>query len=129
MLATPARVARKGRWPAAAGTGRALAPTFSGNIRVAGQGGYRNRAPRPSRYDLEMDELNPEERERIRRRDRKRITKMIVDGGNLRRQVQALRERALRHKPAAPRADGPGADPRVARSSRTDTGATGGRRG
>ncbi|HUY57389.1 MAG TPA: hypothetical protein VMV12_06135 [Candidatus Micrarchaeaceae archaeon] len=76
-----------------------------------------------------MDELNPGERGRIRRRDRKRITKMIVDGGNLRRQVHALRERALRHKPAAPRPDGPGANPPGAKSSRTDTGATGGRRG
>ncbi|HVB53000.1 MAG TPA: hypothetical protein VNF24_02255 [Candidatus Acidoferrales bacterium] len=49
-----------------------------------------------------MDELNPVERERVRRRDRKRITKMVVDGGNLRRQVQALRERAIRRAPSQP---------------------------
>ncbi|MGC2192764.1 MAG: hypothetical protein WA751_10575 [Candidatus Dormiibacterota bacterium] len=49
-----------------------------------------------------MDELNPAEQERVRRRDRKRITKMVVDGGNLRRQVQALRERAFRRATSRP---------------------------
>ncbi|HEY6537561.1 MAG TPA: hypothetical protein VI138_00800 [Candidatus Dormibacteraeota bacterium] len=47
-----------------------------------------------------MEELDPPERERARRRDRKRVTKMVVDGGNLRRQVAALRERARRRTPA-----------------------------
>jgi len=43
---------------------------------------------------LEMEELEPRERERLRRRDRKRITRMVMDGGNLRRQLQALAQRA-----------------------------------
>ncbi len=48
-----------------------------------------------------MDELDPAERERLRRRDRKRVTEMVVDGGNLRRQVQALRDRAIRRRDQA----------------------------
>jgi hypothetical protein len=43
---------------------------------------------------LDMEELGPRERERLRRRDRKRITRMVIDGGNLRRQLQALAQRA-----------------------------------
>ncbi|HUY09201.1 MAG TPA: hypothetical protein VMW80_07085 [Candidatus Dormibacteraeota bacterium] len=49
-----------------------------------------------------MEELNPAEQERVRRRDRKRVTPMVVDGGNLRRQVQALRERAFRRAAGKP---------------------------
>lgn len=49
-----------------------------------------------------MDELHPAEQERVRRRDRKRVTRMVVDGGNLRRQVQALRERAFRRAASNP---------------------------
>lgn len=41
-----------------------------------------------------MDELTPTESERARRRDRKRVTRMVVDGGNLRRQLESLRRRA-----------------------------------
>ncbi|MGH7642563.1 MAG: hypothetical protein ACRENX_06050 [Candidatus Dormibacteria bacterium] len=60
-----------------------------------------------------MDELNPAERERVRRRDRRRITKMVVDGGNLRKQIQALRERALRRRssPAPPPESSPPGKP------------------
>ncbi|MHB8324506.1 MAG: hypothetical protein ACYDEA_10325 [Candidatus Dormibacteria bacterium] len=47
-----------------------------------------------------MDDLEPPERERVRRRDRKRRTEMVVNGGNLRRQMQALAERARRRRPA-----------------------------
>ena len=43
---------------------------------------------------------------RDRRRDRKRVTRMVVDGGNLRRQLQALQARAEkkreRHAPRGP---------------------------
>lgn len=42
-----------------------------------------------------LDEgLPAAEAARARRRDRKRVTRMVVDGGNLRRQVQALQARA-----------------------------------
>jgi hypothetical protein len=54
-----------------------------------------------------MDDIGPPERERVRRRDRKRITKMVVNGGNLRRQVQALRERAFRRTPSQTRPSKP----------------------
>ena len=43
---------------------------------------------------------------RDRRRDRKRVTRMVVDGGNLRRQLQALQARAEKkrehHAPDGP---------------------------
>ena len=39
-------------------------------------------------------DLFPAERERDRRRDRKRVTAMVVDGAGIRRQAQALAERA-----------------------------------
>ncbi|MHB1501744.1 MAG: hypothetical protein ACYCYK_11365 [Candidatus Dormibacteria bacterium] len=46
-----------------------------------------------------MDDMPPSEGERVRRRDRKRVTRMIVDGGNLRRQLESLRRRAETRRP------------------------------
>ncbi|MHB1524935.1 MAG: hypothetical protein ACYCZN_01420 [Candidatus Dormibacteria bacterium] len=40
------------------------------------------------------EELPPAEAARDQRRDRKRVTRMVVDGGNLRRQMEALQARA-----------------------------------
>ena len=47
-----------------------------------------------------MDELTATEAERARRRDRKRVTSMVVDGGNLRRQLESLRLRAAARRVA-----------------------------
>ncbi|MHB1576750.1 MAG: hypothetical protein ACYCX9_09610 [Candidatus Dormibacteria bacterium] len=48
-----------------------------------------------------MDELTATEAERARRRDRKRVTRMVVDGGNLRRQLESLRLRAAARRVTA----------------------------
>lgn len=40
------------------------------------------------------DEVPAAEAARDQRRDRKRVTRMVVDGGNLRRQLEALQARA-----------------------------------
>ena len=42
------------------------------------------------------EEVFPSERERDRRRDRKRVTAMVVDGAGIRRQAMALAERSRR---------------------------------
>jgi hypothetical protein len=42
------------------------------------------------------EEVFPSERERDRRRDRKRVTAMVVDGAGIRRQSMALAERSRR---------------------------------
>ncbi len=42
------------------------------------------------------DEIFPAERERDRRRDRKRVTAMVVDGAGIRRQTMALAGRSRR---------------------------------
>jgi len=47
---------------------------------------------------MEMNELPPAESERVRRRDRKHVTAMVVDGGNVRRQLEALRAREWRRR-------------------------------
>jgi hypothetical protein len=47
---------------------------------------------------MEMNELPPTESERVRRRDRKHVTAMVVDGGNVRRQLEGLRAREWRRR-------------------------------
>jgi len=42
----------------------------------------------------DLEDVAPSEAQRAQRRDRKRVTRMVVDGGNLRRQLEALRARA-----------------------------------
>jgi hypothetical protein len=42
------------------------------------------------------EEVFPSERERVRRRDRKRVTAMVVDGAGIRRQAMALAARSRR---------------------------------
>ncbi len=42
------------------------------------------------------DEIFPPERERDRRRDRKRVTAMVVDGAGIRRQAMALAAKSRR---------------------------------
>ena len=42
------------------------------------------------------EEVFPSERERDRRRDRKRVTAMVVDGAGIRRQAMALAARSRR---------------------------------
>jgi len=46
----------------------------------------------------DLEDLAPGEAQRAQRRDRKRVTRMVVDGGNLLRQVEALRARAERRR-------------------------------
>lgn len=52
--------------------------------------------------DRDLDELDPGEAQRAKRRDRKRFTRMVVDGAGIRRQAQALRLRALRRRDSSP---------------------------
>jgi len=47
---------------------------------------------------MDNSELPPTESDRVHRRDRKRMTAMVVDGGNMRRQLEALRARAWRRR-------------------------------
>ena len=44
------------------------------------------------------DELPLTEAARDQRRDRKRVTRMVVDGANLRRQLKALQARAAKKR-------------------------------
>jgi len=46
----------------------------------------------------DLEDLAPGEAQRAKRRDRKRVTRMVVDGGNLLRQVEALRARSERRR-------------------------------
>ena len=51
-----------------------------------------------------MSDLSPTEAERARRRDRKRVTRMVVNGGNLRRQLESIRRQRQSQGPGADRA-------------------------
>jgi hypothetical protein len=47
---------------------------------------------------MDISELPPTESDRVHRRDRKRVTAMVVDGGNVRRQLEGLRARDWRRR-------------------------------
>jgi hypothetical protein len=47
---------------------------------------------------MDSSELPPTESDRVRRRDRKRVTAMVVDGGNVRRQLEWLQARAWQRR-------------------------------
>jgi hypothetical protein len=47
---------------------------------------------------MDISELSPTESDRLHRRDRKRVTAMVVDGGNVRRQLESLRAREWRRQ-------------------------------
>lgn len=57
--------------------------------------------------EAELSDQSPSEAQRARRRDRRRETRMVVDGAGIRRQAQALGRRAVSRR--APRARPPGA--------------------
>jgi hypothetical protein len=48
--------------------------------------------------NMDISELSPTESDRVHRRDRKRVTAMVVDGGNVRRQLEGLRAREWRRQ-------------------------------
>ncbi|MDQ2960805.1 MAG: hypothetical protein M3R48_07115 [Candidatus Dormibacteraeota bacterium] len=53
------------------------------------------------------DDLTPREDARLRYRDRKRVTRMVVDNAGVKRTALALaRRRVPRHDPPAPADDG-----------------------
>jgi hypothetical protein len=58
-----------------------------------------------------MDDLAPTQAERARRRDRKRVTRMVIDGGNLRRQLESLSLRSDARRRARSAAEPPAERP------------------
>jgi hypothetical protein len=52
------------------------------------------------------DELTPRERARLRSRDRKRTTPMVVDNAGVKRTALALAQRRVRRSPSPPRPEG-----------------------